>query len=67
MARLTQRKMVMFTPEELQWLAQLAEINTSGNESELVRRLLRIAMRNPEKFGLLLPLEDEAEGNGANK
>ena len=64
-ARLTQRTMVMFTPEELNWLAQLSEINTSGNESELVRRLLAQAIRNPEKFGLLLPLPESETGRAA--
>lgn len=53
MARLTERKLIMLSKVELAGLARLAEINSSGNESELLRRLLRDAIHNPEKFGLL--------------
>lgn len=55
MAKREERKAVMFTPEEMKWLKALSDANTSGNESELLRSLLRKAVVNPSLFGMMRP------------
>lgn len=53
MEKLEQKKVVLLTKTDAKGLERLADINTSGNEAELLRRLLRWAIRRPETYGLL--------------
>lgn len=53
MDKLNQKKVILLTETDAKELAKLAKNNTSGNEAELFRRLLRLAIRHPEMFGLL--------------
>lgn len=53
MDKLNRKKVVLLTEPDAQGLARLAKTNTSGNEGELFRRLLRLAIRHPEMVGLL--------------
>jgi hypothetical protein len=55
MALLRKRKPVMLTEQEEAGLIALAAVNTSGNESELMRVLLRRAIVNPHAYGLISP------------
>lgn len=53
MEKLSVKKVVLVTETDSKEMAVLAKNNTSGNEAELIRRLLRLAIRHPEMFGLL--------------
>jgi hypothetical protein len=53
MDKLDKKKVVLLTATDAKGLEILAKNNTSGNEAELFRRLLRMAIRHPEMFGLL--------------
>jgi len=56
MQKLEVKKVVLLNEGDAKGLETLARNNTSGNEGEMFRRLLRLAIRHPEMFGLL---EDE--------
>lgn len=58
MEKLEVKKVVLLTPSDAERLAILAKNNTTGNEAELFRRLLRWASRHPETFGLLDDMEE---------
>ncbi len=49
------RVVLQLNDQELADLQTLAEANTSGNISEMLRSLIRRARRNPEHIGLLPP------------
>lgn len=51
----TERVPVMLTASELEALKRLADANTSGNKSELIRSLVRRASMMPTEFGLIDP------------
>ncbi len=51
----TERVPIMFTASELETLKLLADANTSGNKSELIRSLVRRAGMMPAEFGLIDP------------
>ena len=53
MQKLEVKKVVLLNEVDAKGLETLANNNTSGNEGELFRRLLRLAIRRPEVYGLL--------------
>jgi hypothetical protein len=53
MADLRVKKVLMVSEEQSEWLDKASRVNTSGNESELMRRLINLAMHDEERFGLL--------------
>ena len=59
MEKLSVKKVVLVTETDSKEMAVLAKNNTSGNEAELIRRLLRLAIRHPEMFGLLDERQDK--------
>lgn len=53
MADLRIKKVLMVSEEQSEWLDKASKVNTSGNESELLRRLINLAMHDEGKYGLL--------------
>jgi len=53
MADLRVKKVLMVSEEQSEWLDRASKVNTSGNESELLRRLINLAMHDEERVGLL--------------
>lgn len=52
------KKTVHFYPEEWKWLEALADANTGGNQSMLLRKLLQRAYESPKRFGFHPPAQD---------
>lgn len=61
------RVLVKMTDEEYSELERLAEVNTSGNTSQLIRSLVKRAYMLPSEFGLLPPSENAPESAPAPK
>lgn len=51
----TERLNLVLTPEEFERLASLADANTGGNKSLLVRTLINLVFMNPGAVGLYAP------------
>lgn len=55
----TERLNLVLTPEEFERLAALADANTGGNKSLLVRTLINLVFMNPGSIGLYAPKAED--------